>query len=607
MRVFRSLTVFCIILAITSFLRAGELEIFPTAELLPTDHQGPFVALPDGGILTVENRVAYRSADNGKTWEEFPVFASDAFADRTERALIRTKAGVILFAFLNERENQAGKAPWGEGNAEDWILPTYVTRSTDDGKTWSEPIKLQTTWCGAVRNFLELADGRILLVGQSVVPWAHVTLVYYSDDGGLTWEASNTLELGGNHDHDGAMEAALLARKDESILMLIRTTKGVFYESESTDAGKTWSKPKPTGIQNNNCCCELGRLADGRVYLLWNRNPNLSAYNFDPQADSSGMGLSGREELSIAFSASEGRSWSEPLVIAARYVKEGDDWTRNQVSYPYLFEPKSGTLWITSMFGNCRLTVQESDLLTAAQSHRASSEKRILLLGDSTLADRTGVEICASLLRDYFKTNRLGGRVVNSSVPSSTTADALAAFETRVTRQRPDLVVAQFGINDSAIDVWKNPPATAPRISPEEFEANLREIARRCKNRNIPLILMTTNQIRWSDKTKELYGKPPYHPEDERGFNDLFLRDYAEITRRVAASEKLPLVDIFARQEEMLGANPEAVNELLLPDRMHPNSAGQRLVFEMLLPEITKRLNFPPSEGGLKTPALPEQ
>ena len=604
MRTYRFLTVFCSFLAMTLFLRAGELEIFPTAELLPTDHQGPFVALADGGILTVENRIAFRSTDGGKTWEEFPVFASDAFADSNERALIRTPEGVILFAFLNLPEMQSGKAPWGEGNAEDWILPTYITRSTDEGKTWSEPLKLQTRWCGAVRNFLILNSGRILLVGQSVVPWAHVTHVHYSDDGGLSWQVSNTLELGGNHDHDGAMEGALLLRKDGSILMLIRTTKGVFYKSESTDAGETWSKPQPTGIQNNNCCCALGRLADGRCYLLWNRNPNLSAYHFDPQADSSGLGLRGREELSIAFSDSVGETWSEPLVIAARYDKQGDDWAMNQVSYPYLFEPKPGTLWITSMFGNCRLTVSESDLLAAVPSQRTVSEKRILLLGDSTLADREGVEICASLLRDYFKANQLGGRIVNSSVPSSTTADALAAFKTRVTERNPDLVVVQFGLNDSAVDVWKNPPDTKPRISPEQFEANLREITRRCKDQHIPLILMTTNQMRWSDKTKELYGKPPYNPDDERGFNDLFLRDYNEITRRVAASENLPLVDIYARLEELLQTNPEAVNERLLPDRMHPNSAGQRLVFEMLLPEINRQVKFPPRENELKTPTL---
>ena len=600
MKIFRIPTVWIICALFIPRLSGGELEIFPTAELLPTDRQGPFVSIPDGGILCVGDRVASRSFDGGKTWEDSPIFTSEAFVDRPERALIRAKDGTVLFAFLNEKELHKG-AKWGEGSIDEWVLPTYVIRSADNGKTWSEPIKIQTAWCGAIRNFVQLKDGRILLVGQSAVPWAHVTIVYRSDDVGLTWTAGNTLELGGNHDHDGAMEAAILPRKDNSLWLLIRTTKGTFFESVSTDAGVTWSAPKSTGIQNNNCCCALGRLADGRVYLLWNRNPNLSAYRFAAADNGDANWYQSREELSIAFSASDGRSWSDPIIVAARYEKQEDEWMMNQVSYPYLFEPKPGTLWITSMFGNCRLCVREADLLAAVDTQKASVSKKIVLLGDSTLAPRAGVEICANLFRQYFKDNRLGGRIVNSSSPSSTTADALAAFDKRVLQQNPDLVVAQFGINDAAVDVWRTPPATAPRVGPKDYEANLREIIRRCKNRNIPVILMTTNQVRWSDKTKELYGKPPYRPDDELGFNDPFLRDYAEIVRRVAASEKTPLVDLFADQDKALQENPAAVAERLLPDGMHPNSAGHRRVFELLLPEIEKRIDFPSRSNFLKT------
>ncbi len=34
----------------------------------------------------------------------------------------------------------------------------------------------------------------------------------------------------------------------------------------------------------------------------------------------------------------------------------------------------------------------------------------------------------------------------------------------------------QFGINDSAIDVWKNPPASEPRVNLESYVTNYRNM-----------------------------------------------------------------------------------------------------------------------------------
>ena len=36
------------------------------------------------------------------------------------------------------------------------------------------------------------------------------------------------------------------------------------------------------------------------------------------------------------------------------------------------------------------------------------------------------------------------------------------------------MIVIQFGINDAAVDVWKKPPATEPRVPLNEYLDNLR-------------------------------------------------------------------------------------------------------------------------------------
>ena len=38
---------------------------------------------------------------------------------------------------------------------------------------------------------------------------------------------------------------------------------------------------------------------------------------------------------------------------------------------------------------------------------------------------------------------------------------------------KPDTVLIQFGINDAAVDVWKNPPADRPRVSLKQYRENL--------------------------------------------------------------------------------------------------------------------------------------
>ena len=382
-----SLTAFAVLFLASLPLVAGPLMMHEKAETMPTNLQGPFVVLPDGEILTVKGVSVHRSKDKGKTWSSEKIMDADKFHNGYEGAIVRTPDGTIVFAFHNTKElsygndDQGNRGTWGQGDIKRWILPVYVIRSTDDGKTWSEPILIQKSWNGATRSMIQLKSGRILLVGQSVIPWTHTTLTYASDDGGKTWKASNEFTIGepNSHDHDGAMEAMILQRNDNSVSMLIRTTKGVMYESISTDDGMTWSEPAPTTIKNSHSCMALARLRDGRAILIWNATP----------VDAKDI-FGSREELSVAFSHDDTKTWSEPVIVAARYTKSGDPWATNQVSYPLFCEIEPGVYWITSGFGTLRMQITDKDIRETPPNPAGMKPPAHLKLAEGFLQSKLG-------------------------------------------------------------------------------------------------------------------------------------------------------------------------------------------------------------------------
>ncbi len=106
-------------------------------------------------------------------------------------------------------------------------------------------------------------------------------------------------------------------------------------------------------------------------------------------------------------------------------------------------------------------------------------------------------------------------------------------------------MVFQFGLNDDDdVDVWKEPPATEPRVSIAECEANLRAMIAVAGERGAKLSLMTTNPPHWTSRLKELYGKPSYDPESADGFDAPLLAKYSERIRGLAMELGMGLVDV---------------------------------------------------------------
>jgi hypothetical protein len=101
----------------------------------------------------------------------------------------------------------------------------------------------------------------------------------------------------------------------------------------------------------------LLRLKSGRLALAWNRlypeGKTEIARSQNIQASEAAASWH-RQELALAFSADEGTTWSQPVVIARR--------ASGGLSYPYLFEPAAGELWVFTRFSHhLGLELKEAD------------------------------------------------------------------------------------------------------------------------------------------------------------------------------------------------------------------------------------------------------
>jgi lysophospholipase L1-like esterase len=214
----------------------------------------------------------------------------------------------------------------------------------------------------------------------------------------------------------------------------------------------------------------------------------------------------------------------------------------------------------------------------------AAAPFRIVIFGDSTSAPRTDVDIYGRQLERALQGRTPPVVVYNAAVPSDTTERARQRFARDVLARHPNLVIVQLGINDSAVDVWKQPPATDHRVSLRRYEENLRYFVDSLRAAGSGVILMTPNQLRWTPYLRTMYGRPPYRPNEERGFTVL-LDAYVAVLRRVATDTRVPLVDIYAAYDTWEGEHKQSCQRLLL-DGMHPNSLGHALVAAELLPLV---------------------
>ncbi len=459
---------------------------------------------------------------------------------------------------------------------------TWCVRSEDNGKNWDEPHEIPMNHrytCGKCHRAVRLPSGTLLMgyswdvpceQGKTLQEEGQMDLragVMRSTDNGLTWtnggDTTATYERLNGGAVSGTDEPALVVLDDGSVYMLMRTGARTLYEARSTDEGLTWHGIQPSPLRGTNAPAALSRFeAAGRkgIWCVW-----------DNAAD--------RFPLCAAASFDGGISWTVPRDIGFPYT--------GQASYPSCEQAADGTLlavWQQDVPGGrdvrcARFNVAWMRGGTAAAA-TALKPATIVLFGESTTAPRGALITFAKLLEQDLPALGVAPTIINAAKGGENTDQARERFEQDVLARKPGIVTIYYGLNDAAIDVWKD--ATAPRVTAAKCEENLRYFTKKLKEAGAKVILMTPNPCCWSPQERELYGKPPYDVNDVEGINKL-LQDHVAAVRKVATDENVTLVDVYQILSNY--AHAHSYSELLL-DGVHPNDLAHRLIANALLEQI---------------------
>lgn len=195
----------------------------------------------------------------------------------------------------------------------------------------------------------------------------------------------------------------------------------------------------------------------------------------------------------------------------------------------------------------------------------ADAGPRVVVLGDSLSAGLhlPANEAWPAVAADLLAAEGLGIELVNAGVSGDTTAGGLARLDWLL-RQDPDLMVVELGGNDGLRGV----ELTA-------IEANLREIVERLVAAEVEVLLLGMKM------------PPNYGAAYTTGFEQVFAR--------VAEDAGVAFVPFFL---EGVAADPE----LNLPDGLHPNTAGHRILAANVLPALRPLVQALTPEPAATTP-----
>jgi sialidase-1 len=531
--------------------------------------------------------------------------------------LVVTEKGTLI-AYCEARKN----------NASDWgAIDLLLRRSTDGGKTWSEPKKFDVG-SGFEKNpvavnqklgkFPEITiNNPVMITDRGIIHFLYCVEYMHcfysrSEDDGATFtppvEITSTFqEFKPEYDWKvlatGPGHGIRLSKNGRLIVPVWMSTGDGGHAHRpsavsvifSDDAGKSWKRGdwvvKHPDLANPSETAVV-ELPDGRVMLNIRHEsaPHQRAVSFSDDGATKWskpvrdvqlpepicMGSLLRFGERVLFSNPHNTDGRDRRNLSIHVSDDGaKSWSHRRAiepglsGYSDLAAGRDG--WVYCLYertGGLILAKFNAEWMIAKPT-------RVICLGDSiTKGYRPGVkeeEAFPALLDSAIRKD--GGEVLNVGIGGETSSQGLKRLKATVIDQKPDVVTIMYGANDSYIDKGKS----ATRVTLDEYRSNLTKIVRELRQGGVTPILMTTN--RYGD------GHPPdgsgKHPQSQ-------MDQYMKACREVASAEKVPLIDHQQLWTDSAKAGTDI--ETWMTDHVHPNVAGHAELAKAILPTLREAI-----------------
>jgi len=346
---------------------ASNLAVLPNGDLLCAWFSGTQEGMADISVYLS------RLPAGGSAWSEPAKLSEDPTRSEQNPVLFPAPDGRLWLLWTSQRA----------GNQDTSIVMHRL--SEDGGRTWG-PISILFGEPGTfVRQppvVLDNGDWLIPVFRCVPIPgrkWSgdrDYSAVRISSDRGASWK-EHALE-----GSVGCVHMNVVKLEGGELLALFRSRWADYiYQSRSRDGGRTWDKPAPSVLPNNNSSIQCVRLSSGRLALVYNESSAANALGrrdslYDEIEDEAPPaspveaesappateGRSGTEErtafwgaprapLRVALSSDEGRTWPvrRDLEVGDGFCMTNNsrDALNREFSYPSICQGPDGLIHIS--------------------------------------------------------------------------------------------------------------------------------------------------------------------------------------------------------------------------------------------------------------------